>query len=1433
MPAPLLQPRSTQGFVGHLLRRYAISWLLVALVLGIGASVSYRGVARGERFAKAINLAGRQRMLSQRIALLCLETADPATTSLARERVAANLLETIELFETTHRALVASQAGGAEAALPVVRDARDLLETDLGPDVARYVAEARRVATLEDPPTGVALRGLTDQANALLPRLDRVVTLYETEADAAGDARRWIWVLGFGVVLAVLLSEALLVAWPALHRVRQEVGTLRLFAAIVQEADEAIVVSDPALPDNPVIYVNDQFTKMTGYALEDAAGRNCRFLQGEHTDPATVARIRKAVAERRSIREEILNYRKSGEPFWKRISIAPVFDDQGRLSHFVSVQMDVTATREAASRLEAQRARLRLFVENAPAAVAMFDREVRYMLVSKRWLRDYGLDKGVIGKTHYEVFPDIPERWKSIHRECLRGAVRSCEEDAFERADGHTEWLRWEVRPWYDDDGQVGGIIMFTEVITARKEAEEELRLTRFALESCSDAVYWISAEGAIRFVNAAASRMLGRERDDLLAATVFDVDAEMTPQRWPEVWRGLAREGSLHFESHHRRADGSRVPVEISANYLRYGTEELNCAFARDITDRKAAEAAIQRSEERLTMALEGANEGFWDWNLETGAVYYSDRWFTMLGYEPDAFPHVLETWERLVHPEDMTAAQAALEQHFAGRTERYECEFRCRNVADGWTWILARGKGLNRDDAGMPRRMVGTHADVTRRRAAEAERDRFFHLSQDLLCIASFEGTFLRLNPLWHRLVGWEEHELLATPFLEFVHPEDRDETVRQMQVLEQGGVVRDFVNRYAIRDGGYLYLSWNAASHPETGRIYAVARDMTHAMEAQRDLQRRDTLLEAASEASRHLLTNANFQEAVHMALMSLGLVAGVDRVYVFENHVDPETGALLMSQRAEWTRDSVEQQIDNPTLQDLPYLPAFRRWLERLRQGQVIEGPVRAFPKSERVVLEGQAIRSLLVAPIMSGASLWGFLGFDCCAEEREWAPFEVSILMAAGAALGGAYARQRAEEHSQQLAAIVETAHDTILGLDPEGAIQRCNQAAAASFGYAEADLIGKPVSILTAAGSRADMEAMLQQVRAGEAFRGREIQGRFRGGEELELSVTLSPMRDHAGAVVGLSLIAHDIGERKRFIAMLDEKNRQLAEYATRMESLARERARALVHADRLASIGTLSAGVAHEINNPVSFIAGNLDTLNDCWPALADALAKGRTLPEVDVGEIDFALAEMPDILKSMHDGVRRITGIVSGLKSFARQDQGERGRCDVAELVENARRLCHNRLKYHVRYEIEIPEDLAAAWGNEPQLVQVVVNLFVNAGDAMKEQGQGVLTVRAGVEGDGLWLSVADSGPGIPEHVLERMWEPFFTTKAVGEGTGLGLAISRGIIEDHGGWILVENQAGGGARFEIHLPQADRRDAFLAACSWPPRASTPGTRL
>lgn len=268
------------------------------------------------------------------------------------------------------------------------------------------------------------------------------------------------------------------------------------------------------------------------------------------------------------------------------------------------------------------------------------------------------------------------------------------------------------------------------------------------------------------------------------------------------------------------------------------------------------------------------------------------------------------------------------------------------------------------------------------------------------------------------------------------------------------------------------------------------------------------------------------------------------------------------------------------------------------------------------------------------------------------------------------------------------------------------------------------------------------------------------------------------------------------------------EMQRTLATYGHHMEQLAKERALQLTHADRMATLGLLTAGIAHEINNPNAFIAVNLQTLSTHWSSLMACLSGNPTEEEKEKAQ--FIAREMPSIFTEMREGVTRIREIVTGLKRYARLETGKKEWSSVHQLVDNALKLCANLLKKDILLEKTIQEKLPPFCVDTRQLEQVLVNLLVNAADALSQPTIIDKRIRLDIQSssESLIITVSDSGPGLPVGYEKNLFKPFFTTKETGKGTGLGLAISHNIIEDHGGTITAKNGSLGGAEFCITLP-------------------------
>jgi PAS domain S-box-containing protein len=398
--------------------------------------------------------------------------------------------------------------------------------------------------------------------------------------------------------------------------------------------------------------------------------------------------------------------------------------------------------RQAQRVLRARSERLQLFIEHAPAAIAMLDRRMRYVAVSHRFADDYRLPReGLVGRSHYEVFPDLPERWRESNRRCLAGATERSDGEAFVRADGSVQWLKWELRPWRTPRGTIGGLLLFTEDITQRQEYETRLRESSARLRLAFEAAGmspWRANLNADRFEASEHAVALHGLPMSAEAWTIRRASEVIHPDDRPRVLAALeksARDGvSCQVEYRTVWPDGS---VRWVANAAR---GELDArgqptgrvhGTVREVTAAHEAMDRIAASEARLRMTLEAARAGAYDWDLDTGQVRWSPESFELFGMAPVPTVTVEEIFAR-VDPRDADALRERIRAAVAGREADFRAEYRISHPERGQRWILAVGQVQRGQRLAV--RMRGLVLDVTAQKELEeallrahAQKDRF----------------------------------------------------------------------------------------------------------------------------------------------------------------------------------------------------------------------------------------------------------------------------------------------------------------------------------------------------------------------------------------------------------------------------------------------------------------------------------------------------------------------------------------------------------------------------------------------------------------------------------------------------------------------------------------------------------------------------------
>ncbi|MDR2239132.1 MAG: PAS domain-containing protein [Zoogloeaceae bacterium] len=392
-----------------------------------------------------------------------------------------------------------------------------------------------------------------------------------------------------------------------------------------------------------------------------------------------------------------------------------------------------------------------------------------------------------------------------------------------------------------------------------------------------------------------------------------------------------------------------------------------------------------------------------------------------------------------------------------------------------------------------------------------------------------------------------------------------------------------------------------------------------------------------------------------------------------------------------------------------------------------------------------------------------------------------------------------------EETQKFIFSVLTSMSDVLVVCDRHGIIQEANQALAELVGNSEEALRGTPlVDLFADEASREQARRFLHDLHS-ERIQDCELHFRCRYATEMPVAVNCTPRLSPVGKFAGMVMTGRPVGDLRRAYEQLRHAHEDL--------KLAQQQ---LVHSEKMASLGRLVAGVAHELNNPISFVLGNVYALQRYGNRMQEYLAAIHAgKPAADIAglrqtlRIDRLMEDMKPLIDGTIEGAERTHDIVAGLRRFSTQDRGDEEVFNLAEVLERSVRWVVRASGAKVDVRIDAPEAIPVS-GSAGQMQQVLVNLAQNAIDSTERQADARLDIRAKLGNQSVTLTFHDSGPGLRDEVISRIFDPFFTTKPVGKGTGLGLSISYGIVERHHGQLKAANHPEGGAVLTLTLPLA-----------------------
>ncbi|MBE9041293.1 PAS domain S-box protein [Oscillatoriales cyanobacterium LEGE 11467] len=1016
------------------------------------------------------------------------------------------------------------------------------------------------------------------------------------------------------------------------------------------------------------------------------------------------------------------------------------------------------------------------------------------------------------------------------------------------------EWYEQIVSPGYDRAGQISGTIAVAEVVTPNTQIEEQLResqqLLQLVIDNIPQLIFWKDRHSVFQGCNLSAARIAGcKSPEEIIGKT--DYDMPWTPEEadwYRDFDRRVMDSGQprLHIIETQQQADGKHAWLDTNKIPLRDANGDVVgiVVTVEDITERKQAEKTLQQLNEELEKRVEARTEklkqmvvqlereshdrhqieeklrasearlhrladnipgAIYEFQLDPDGrmcfPYVSSGFRDVFDVEPEPLRQDAAPAFKCVHPQDLRGLQAKI-AHSTQTLENWTYEWRTLAPSGHYQWW----KGIAKPERQPGGSIVwyGCIVNITDRKYTEAQlaaqQQRVSWLvEQSPLAIIEWSQRFE--VQAWNRaaelMFGYSRDEALGRTGVELIVPESGKAAVTTVmeQLLNQTGG-NYIVNENVTKDGDDIVCEWHnqrlVDAQGQTVGVFSMVLDITERCQIEEKLR--------ASEARLQRLAD-NIPGAIH------------------EFCIEPN-GHHSFPYISSGARDVLELELE-VLMQDAT--PAFDRvHPEDAPRFQVeIDRSVRTLENLESefryITPSGQKWLRVMFRPERQAGG--EVICYGCTIDVTD---------------------RKRVEAEVAKLSLVASQTDSAVVITDKHGLTEWVNDSFVRISGYTFKEVQGKkPGSLLQGPlTSLETVDRIRETIRAQKPFQG-EILNYDKQGRSYWLWLSINPVFDSNGELSQFIAIESDINDRKQYELQLKQQTEELEKTLSELKRTQVQ----LVQSEKMSSLGQLVAGIAHEINNPVNFIYGNLTYVNEYAEDLLAIIKVYQTHypdppPEVredlDRDEVEFLQADLTKLLKSMRVGADRIREIVLSLRTFSRLDEADVKEVDIHEGIESTLTILQSRLKAHsvriagteyYRGEISVIKD----YGKLPMvecysgpLNQVFMNIIANAIDAMEERDrtrtpaeiqQNPSTIRIATVADDasgrVTIRIVDNGPGIPQEIQSRIFDPFFTTKDIGKGTGLGMSISYQIVtEKHQGSLECISQLGRGTEFAIEIP-------------------------
>jgi len=959
--------------------------------------------------------------------------------------------------------------------------------------------------------------------------------------------------------------------------------------------------------------------------------------------------------------------------------------------------------------------------------VVLQDLEHRMVWTNKAAAESVGLTAAqLVGKYCYEI-------WPQRSQPCVGCPVTKARQTGKPQKaeitipDGKT----WSIRgyPVLDANDCVVGAVELALDITDRKKAEQaladEATRRRILVDQSLDGIVILDDNAKVYEANQQFAEMLGYTPEEIRELHTWDWDIQWSREELLEMGRKVDETG-FHLETCHRRKDGSTIDVEISVNGTVIAGQKLIFCVCHDITERKRAEEKLNESEERFRIASQIASDVVYERDLQTGiATFYGDI-DSHFGYEPGEYPRTMEGWREHVHPEDLAWIDSqSIYQMEPGVP--HSIEYRMRKKDGTYMTWLDKVTVICDEKTGKPLKFLGAATDITERKQAEQALQSEKNKLQSL--IDALEDD-LGIQDKDYNIIYQNE------PSKAHFGDHLGEKCYRAYEGRDK--VSDDCPVKKAFKDG---------KSHTSERRVVTLSGEGTYLENTANPIRDAGGEIVACLEVGRNVTERKRAEEALRDSeektrKMFESVSDGISVIDL--SGVITEVNQRTVEMHGFGSRDEIlgKSAFDIVAPRDREKIA--RNMRQALKRGTVRD---QEYTLVRSDGSEFPAELSTSVLKDSSGKAI-GHITIARDITDRK-------------------QAEQALQSEKNKLQSLIDALEDNISIQDKDYNIIYQNEPSKANH---DAQLGEKCYRAYEGRDKVCDNCPVERAFKDGKS-RTSEREVVTPSGEVTYWENTANPIRDASGEIVACIEVGRNITERKQ----AEEREKELQ--------------KELLLSSRLASIGELAAGVAHQINNPLTGVLG-----------FSQRLLKKSTDQETK------------QYLKRIYTEAERAAKVVQNLLTFARRRQPHKQYSDINEILESAMELRAYELKTsNIELITNLAPKLPEIMLDFHQIQEVFLNIILNAEQAMTEANSGgKLTIKTEERKGYIRTTFTDDGPGIPAEHLDKIFDPFYTTKGEKGGTGLGLSVCHGIITEHGGKIYARSKPGKGATFFVELPLA-----------------------